>query len=88
MTRPARPSAGWRMRVPPALLLLISSGLLLGWLRAWGADQGAERAAPWWIYLFLVLMSVAMVSLAAASRSTRGRSCSAAPWPVRPWPGP
>ena len=66
MTRPARPSAGWRMRVPPALLLLISSGLLLGWLQAWGADQGAERAAPWWIYLFLVLMSVAMVSLAAA----------------------
>jgi hypothetical protein len=54
------------MRVPPALLLLISSGLLLGWLQAWGADQGAVRAAPWWIYLFLVLMSVAMVSLAAA----------------------
>ena len=54
------------MRVPPALLLLISSGLLLGWLQAWGADQGAERAAPWWIYLFLVLMSIAMVSLAAA----------------------
>jgi len=54
------------MRVPPALLLLISSGLLLGWLQAWGADQGAERTAPWWIYLFLVLMSVAMVSLSAA----------------------
>ena len=66
MARPDGPSAWWRMRLPPALLLLISSGLLLGWLQAWGADQGPERSAPWWIYLFLVLMSVAMVSLAAA----------------------
>ena len=56
----------WAMRLPPAVLLLVSSGLLLGWLQAWGADQGVERLAPWWMYLFLVLMSVAMISLAAA----------------------
>ena len=38
----------------------------MGWLRAWSLDQGAERTAPWWIYLFLVVMSIALVSLAAA----------------------
>ena len=38
MMRPARPGAGWRMRAARALLL-ISSGLLLGWLQAWGATR-------------------------------------------------
>ncbi len=66
MAQPGETEAGWRMRIPPAGLLLVSAGLLLGWLQAWGADQGAERSAPWWVYLFLVLMSVAMMSLAAA----------------------
>jgi hypothetical protein len=66
MTRPATAGVGWRMRVPPAVLLLISSGLFIGWLQAWAADQGVERAAPWWVHLFLVLMSIAMLSLAAA----------------------
>jgi heat shock protein HtpX len=56
----------WRARVPPALLLLVATGLVAGWLRAWAADQGAVRTAPWWVYLFLVLMSVAMAALAGA----------------------
>ena len=61
MAQPGETEAGWRMRIPPAGLLLVVRGLLLGWLQAWGADQGAERSAPWWVYLFLVLMSVAMI---------------------------
>jgi heat shock protein HtpX len=56
----------WRTRVPPAVLLLVAGGLVAGWLRAWTADQGAIRNAPWWVYLFLVLLAVAMVALAGA----------------------
>jgi heat shock protein HtpX len=60
------PAHGWRGRLPAAVLLVISAGLTIGWLQAWGADQGSVRTAPWWAYLFLVLLSVATVSLAAA----------------------
>jgi heat shock protein HtpX len=56
----------WRTRVPPAILLLVAGALVAGWLRAWSVDQGAVRNAPWWVYLFLVLLAVAMEALAGA----------------------
>ena len=66
MTHPGERHIPWRAHLPPAILLLVAGGLIAGWLRAWAADQGAVRTAPWWVYLFLVLMSVALVALAGA----------------------
>jgi heat shock protein HtpX len=56
----------WYARLPPAVLLVVAGAMVVGWLRAWSLDQGADRLAPWWAYLFLVVMSVALLSLAAA----------------------
>ena len=66
MTERDEPRIGWKARIPPAVLILIAGGLVIGWLQAWSMDQGAVRTAPWWAYLFLMLMSIAMLALASA----------------------
>ena len=66
MTQGSDATIGWRARLPPAALLLVAGGLVLGWLGAWSMDQGVVRTAPWWAYLYLLLLSIAMLALAAA----------------------
>ena len=54
-----------RARVPPLVLVAVGLALSFGLGNAWfGPDRTA--AVPWWAYLFLILMAVAMAALAGA----------------------
>jgi heat shock protein HtpX len=52
-------------RSSPIPLLAVGAILAVGFGRAWRGDL-AGATAPWWAYLFLMLLAVAMVALAAA----------------------
>jgi heat shock protein HtpX len=55
---------GLRARVPPAVLVVVGLILGAGLGSAWLGD--VERVVPWWGYLFLTLLAVAMLALAGA----------------------
>src|SRR6185436_4523945 len=51
--------------VGPLVLVVVGLVLAVGFGRAWRGDL-AGATAPWWAYLFLMLLAVAMLALAAA----------------------
>ena len=52
-------------RLAPLAFVLIGLILAIGFGRAWRGDL-AGATAPWWAYLFLMLLAIAMFSMAAA----------------------
>ena len=52
-------------RVGPLVLAVVGLVLAVGFGRAWRGDL-AGATAPWWAYLFLMLLAIAMLALAAA----------------------
>lgn len=57
-----------RTRVPPLVLAVVGVGLTVGLTKAWldAAGTTGRDTAPWWMFLFLLLMSIAMASIATA----------------------
>jgi len=53
-----------RARVPPLVLVLVGLVLTIGLGNAWLG--GGAPTAPWWAYLFLLLLAVAMLAMAGA----------------------
>ncbi len=60
-----RTPAGLGARVGPIVLVVVGLLLAIGFGRAWRGDL-AGATAPWWAYLFLMLLAVAMLALATA----------------------
>jgi heat shock protein HtpX len=52
-------------RAGPIVLVVVGLLLAIGFGRAWRGDL-AGATAPWWAYLFLMILAVAMLALAAA----------------------
>ncbi len=65
MARPAIGPAGIGARAGPVAFVLIGLVLAIWFGRAWRGDL-AGATAPWWVYLFLMLLGVAMLALAGA----------------------
>ena len=57
---------GVRARVPPVVLVLVGLILAVGLGSAWPGEGGTALTAPWWAYLVLMLLAIAMVALAGA----------------------
>jgi len=62
-SEPGRGTLG--ARVAPVAFTLVGIILAIGFARAWRGDL-IGATAPWWAYLFLMLLAVAMSALAAA----------------------
>src|SRR4051812_42918999 len=56
---------GFLARAGPIAFVVVGLILTVGFARAWRGDL-AGATAPWWAYLFLMLLAVAMLALAAA----------------------
>ncbi|MFL5710596.1 MAG: M48 family metallopeptidase [Chloroflexota bacterium] len=56
---------GFATRAAPIAFVVVGLTLTVGFARAWRGDLSGATA-PWWAYLFLMLLAVAMLALAAA----------------------
>ena len=65
MRESKRSAIAIRARVASIALVLVGLALAVSFGRAWLGDAGAATA-PWWAYLLLTLLAVAMLALAAA----------------------
>jgi heat shock protein HtpX len=64
MTESDTGETGLRARASPAVLVVVGLTLTVGLARTWLGDL--EGLFPWWGYLFLILMAIAMMALAGA----------------------
>ena len=57
--------SGVRARVPPLVLVVVGLALTIGLGSAWLGGR-PTITAPWWAYLFLMLLAIAMLAMAGA----------------------
>ena len=65
MIESSRSGIGTRARVAPVVLVAVGLTLTIGLGRAW-IDAVGRAAAPWWAYLFVLLLAVALLAMAGA----------------------
>ena len=65
MIESSRSGIGTRARVAPIVLVAVGLTLTIGLGRAW-IDAVGRAAAPWWAYLFVLLLAIALLAMAGA----------------------